>query len=206
MPEREFARICNPRYERAEQFFNVARFIADPSEQRHVGIAGEARLAPMLNGDPVDEAEAPLTASAELLNFLGRFEESVRPVHDCANGQRRAAFRSIRSHSHARCRRGVYRPVAACGMRPAGTPKATAPLAPGAAVLPAGGRSQAKLRRFPSVAPRIDSRNSPDERSADARSGADLSLRSDNWRASNCRVSYVEGIARADTGRGGARK
>lgn len=101
MPEREFARICNPRYERAEQFFNVARFIADPSEQRHVGIAGEARLAPMLNGDPVDEAEAPLTASAELLNFLGRFEESVRPVHDCANGQRRAASRLIRSHSHA---------------------------------------------------------------------------------------------------------
>ena len=73
----------------AEQFFNVARFVANPGEHGHVGTAGEARFAPVLNGDATDEAETPLTAFAESLDFLCRFEESVRASRtDCRPVQR----------------------------------------------------------------------------------------------------------------------
>ena len=147
MTEREFARTLDSRLEGTKQLVDVTKLVADSRVHGQVGIAGEARFAPALDGDAADEAETPVTTPAEMLDFLCGFEQSVRRVHGCARGQRGAASRSGQSSRTAWSRAATCPPVAACRTPPAGTPTATATRVPCVAALRAGVRSRAMLQQ-----------------------------------------------------------
>jgi hypothetical protein len=57
--KREFARTLDPRLERTKQLVDVTKLVADSRVDGEVGIAGEARFTPALDGDAADETETP---------------------------------------------------------------------------------------------------------------------------------------------------
>ena len=64
MRERELPRVRHPRPEMRQELIDVRGFIADAGE---IGVAGQPRFAPMLNGDSADEAETPIARPTKAL-------------------------------------------------------------------------------------------------------------------------------------------
>jgi hypothetical protein len=75
--QREAARILNPRRERAQHILNVPGFIANACEYREVCVSRQARFTPMQHCDAADEAERPMLARAEVLNFTRCVQQTV---------------------------------------------------------------------------------------------------------------------------------
>jgi hypothetical protein len=69
MAEREITCTLEPRRKATNQLVDIAGLIPDSGEHREFDIAGEPRLAPGLYRDAADDAEAPVAALAELLDF-----------------------------------------------------------------------------------------------------------------------------------------
>ncbi|HEX8013202.1 MAG TPA: hypothetical protein VF814_20125 [Casimicrobiaceae bacterium] len=145
--ERELARILDPRGESAKKRINVASLVAQSREHGQVGVASQACFAPMLDGDSVDEAEAPPTTTAELLDFLRRFEQSVRAAHGHASKQTDAASRSARRSGPEQGQPTGGRRAATCRTLLDGTAPAIALQAPSAAAAPACDPFHASARR-----------------------------------------------------------
>jgi hypothetical protein len=117
--------------------------------------SSQSRFAPMLNGEPADEAETPMARLAEALDFQRRIEQPITSGNAHGHVRRCAAFRSSRSEARDLRRRAASRRVAACRRPLGGTAAVIARQVPHGAVLPVRDLSRASVQPAPFEPPTI---------------------------------------------------